>query len=346
MIIVVGFFILLISIILSIYILYIKNKYVPPGPSPPGPIPPSPPGQYQNSCRPKDLSSKLVGPYETCGGEGWTGPTECCCKDFICDGNESYKQCKPKTPSFPKTGPYMTHYWDCCKPSCAWRAPNNLLVKSCDKTGNDVVSPDKGNVCVNSPESSSGMCKGISKNNKKGQYPWIDTDENGKKVLYGYGAIGGDPKKDNNCGKCYEVTFYNARNIDKAIIMVTNGGDSTGQNVDLAVPGGGFGEFNGCKNYSNWKNLYLPDGPCASNPNTPPSKTPNCSQYGGPHDESYCDSMFSDDPEANKSCKDILWGVFGQVGCTNDSGYPANLFIKEKKEITCPSKLTSVLVEN
>ena len=89
-----------------------------------------------------------------------------------------------------------------------------------------------------------------------------------------------------------------------------------------------------------------PEGPCASNPNTPPSKTPNCSQYGGPHDESYCDSMFSDDPEANKSCKDILWGVFGQVGCTNDSGYPANLFIKEKKEITCPSKLTSVLVEN
>lgn len=234
----------------------------------------------------------------------------------------------------------MTHYWDCCKPSCAWNvASNTNLIKSCDSTGTNIVSSDMKNVCVNS--SASAACKGYSKHNKKGQYPWI-ANENGEKILYGYGAIGtdGDDSDKSYCGKCYEVTFKNARNIDKAKIMIINGGDSKPGNIDLAVPGGGFGKFSGCRNYSNWKNLYIDDGgPCDPN-----NDNPNCEKYGGIKDESYCDSMFASDEEAKTACKDILWGVFGQVGCNNDSGYPSNLYIDTKKEITCPDKLKSILV--
>jgi hypothetical protein len=283
------------------------------------------------------LPSNLVGSYGTCGGQGYKGPTKCCCEDQECKDKGGYSQCVPKPKKNSESDPHMTHYWDCCKPSCAWDTPDNKnLVKSCDSSGKKVVSTDVENVCDES--NGSGMCTGYAKDNNQGQYPWI-YEENGEKILYGYGAVPGDNKK--NCGKCYEVTFKNARNIDKARIMVTNGGDSTPGNIDFAVPGGGFGQFNGCKNYSNWKNLYTDDGgPC-----DPDKDTSNCARYGGIKDESYCDSMFATDPEAKKACKDILWGVFGQVGCNNDAGYPSNLYIDSKKEITCPSVLKSITVK-
>ena len=231
----------------------------------------------------------------------------------------------------------MSHYWDCCKPSCAWDVRSNPnLIKSCDSTGTNIVGSDMTNVCDNL--SGSAVCKGYAKKNKQGQYPWI-AHENGENILYGYGAIGTDDHDSDKsyCGKCYEITFKNARNIDKAKIMIINGGNSKKGNIDLAVPGGGFGAHDGCKNYSNWKNMYIPSGPCDPN-----GDNSNCEQYGGIKDETYCTSIFGSDEEALTACKDVLWGVFGQVGCNTDAGYPSNLYFKTKKEITCPSVLTSI----
>ena len=343
-------FILLVSItsiILSTIKITRKSKNNTPPPTPAGPPPPTPagpppgppkcppssppPSNSSNDCK----FTNKVKSYGKCGGTGYSGPTECCCIDEKCVGNENYKQCEPQT-NIDKTLPFMTHYWDCCKPSCSWVANSTdqggSLVKTCNITGENVISNDEKSVQDGGP---STMCKG--ENNGKGQYPWIEY-ENGKKVLYGFGALSGD-QIGKDCGKCFEITFENARNIDSAKIMITNGGDSKAGNIDLAVPGGGFGANNCCKSYSDWSVYKSQCGPC-----DPYSKTKDCEIYGGIKDQKYCDTIFGSDDEAKKACNDILWGIFGQVGCNNDSGYPPNIYMTTRKEITCPDKLKQALV--
>jgi len=267
------------------------------------------------------LPSGTAGSYKQCGGQNWKGPTVCCCDDQKCSGDQNYKQCTPHSnASVVNSIGQMTHYWDCCKPSCAWPGGQGLLVKSCDSTGATKSDPNAKSVCDDS--SGSATCKD--------QMPWIEDG-----ILYGFGAVAGDPKTSDICGKCYELEFSNARSITKAQVMVTNGGDSAPGNVDFLVPGGGFGQFNGCSSYGGWS-VYTPQGPCS-----PGSDSPECAQYGGFKGEKYCDSAFPGDLTAAKACHDILFSVFPQIGCNHDAGYPPNLEITSKTEIPCPPALSS-----
>jgi hypothetical protein len=219
----------------------------------------------------------------------------------------------------------MTHYWDCCKPSCSFENKGGHPIKNCNRSGSDVVrfTDDIKSVCDGGEGS---MCRGT--HNGKGQYPWVETNQ-GERILYGYGALTGDGAA---CGSCFEVKFKNARSIDRAVIMITNGGDSGAGNIDLAVPGGGFGEkTQGCKSYP-WKVDSVPSS--------------DISTYGGIHDPKYCDTIFENDSDARRACHEVLWGVFGQVGCDLDAGYPPNLFFQDgyPKKIACPAQLTSSYV--
>ena len=71
----------------------------------------------------------------------------------------------------------------------------------------------------------------------------------------------------------------------------------------------------------------------------PAADTPECALYGGFLKEAYCGSALKGDAAAQKACHDVLWGVFGQVGCNHDAGYPANLVIASKTEVACPKAL-------
>ena len=213
----------------------------------------------------------------------------------------------------------LTHYWDCCKPSCAWPGHLGKIVKSCDAAGEKASSdPDEKSVCDD--PNGSATCRD--------QLPWVSN-----RTLFGFGAVAGDPKTSDVCGKCFEVKFAHARHIDQAVIMVTNGGSSAPGNIDLLVPGGGFGQFTGCRAYVGW-DVYTPTGPCSGS-----GDTAGCAQYGGFKEESYCDTAFKEDAAAQVACHTVLWGVFGQVGCNHDAGYPPNLMVTSRTQISCPQAL-------
>ena len=276
-------------------------------------------------CNPNLSSSDTCadgsyGSYVTCSGE-------CCCDFEECDGN-----CQPKDGTLSEDSiAHMTHYWDCCKPSCAWNDKSgDYQVWSCDNTGENERDGGEG-------DANKSICEGGSVGMCKRQMPWIGDGNNGEdNVLYGYVANSGDGV---GCGKCYELEFSNARNISKAYVMVTNGGDSSSGNFDLLVPGGGFGEFNGCTDYGGWDEAELAN--CSDDTTT--TNVKNCSEYGGFWTIEQCASTFPDDDAARKSCENVLFGVFPQKGCNLDPDgipqYMPDLYISNKTNITCPSEL-------
>ena len=210
----------------------------------------------------------------------------------------------------------MTHYWDCCTPSCAQPGKPGERCTSCVSGYKPEIYdlPTDINICGK---------QGGNKSMCFNQIPWMEG-----KILYGYGAV--STGSSAIYGEVYEVEF-NPNNIVKTgYIMITNDGDSGDNNIDLALPGGGFGEFNGCLQggtnagkdlNSNW-NIH---DAC--------NKGGKCTQYGGFSNISQCDIAFRDDAAALTACKDILFGIFGQMGCNYDAGYQPNLGIKSKKKI-------------
>jgi hypothetical protein len=328
--------IILIAIGITLFIVFKPKKVhhgkVPPSPpggkpkptpSKPTPSPPpSPPSYTISNCTPEDLKkNNKIGSY----GSNCKSDDDCCCMMEKCQKNDTYSQCAPdKGSQWPGTNPpFMTHYWDCCKPTCA-RA-KGITGKQCTSCtpesnyNNPSLDPSQDNpdtnICAKQGENRS-MCKA--------QIPWIED-----RILYGYGAVSGVTP---NCGDCYEIEFNEARNIDKAIIMITNGGDSGTENVDLAVPGGGFGQFNGCLKDGNGEDLnseWNVNEAC---------KSYNCIEYGGFTNQKQCDIAFKNDTIAKKACNDVLFGVFGQMGC-NIGTFPANVSIKKKTKIQCPKQL-------
>jgi len=213
----------------------------------------------------------------------------------------------------------MTHYYDGCRPSCSHATVVSNPINFC--------GPD-GAADANLVDSDTSVCEdGGTAATCKDQYPWVEDG-----VLYGFGAKNGVTGADIPCGTCYELTFSNARNIDKAIVMITNGGDSSGSNIDLMVPGGGLGQYTtGLSSYG-WTNFYsYCDGT---------DDTDECKNTGGFTDEAYCDTAFGSDTAAATACHAVLFSVFGQLGCDNDDGYPPNLNVISQAEVDCPAVLT------
>lgn len=165
--------------------------------------------------------------------------------------NDAWKligACDPKltpapTPRLNGIRGFATRFWDCCKPHCAWdsNVPKGMsALKSCKVDGKS-INPD--------PYDQSGCTDG-SAYQCFNYTPWAVNST----LAYGFGATSdGDV-----CGKCYELQFtgegYHGANPGaaalsgkKMIIQAINIGHDVGSGqVDVMIPGGGVGAFNGC----------------------------------------------------------------------------------------------------
>ena len=171
------------------------------------------PGLTQRSClQPTTSNTPIVTDTPPSGGSGQAGT---------------------KTPSTSTEGlvaGQTTRYWDCAKPSSAWagKGPVSAPVKSCKADGVTPTSDSDADafICTN-------------------QQPF-EVSEN---LSYGFGAISfmGQGESDSTCG-CFKVVFDEGTPVaGKTFIMqATNIGDLGSNHVDIAMPGGGFGQVNRC----------------------------------------------------------------------------------------------------
>eukprot|EP00161_Ancyromonas_sigmoides_P022137 TRINITY_DN672_c0_g1_i3.p2 TRINITY_DN672_c0_g1~~TRINITY_DN672_c0_g1_i3.p2 ORF type:complete len:429 (-),score=154.38 TRINITY_DN672_c0_g1_i3:50-1336(-) len=127
-----------------------------------------------------------------------------------------------------------TRYWDCCKPHGAW--PDKVVgargvVRTCRRDGVAKADPNDKNVCKG------GGGRGIAYAcNNQAAFQGSDG------TYYGFAAAFKDM-----C-TCYELSFTSGLPRGKSmVVQVTNIGDLNSPNhFDLQLPGGGFGENNGC----------------------------------------------------------------------------------------------------
>ncbi|KAL8778724.1 MAG: hypothetical protein Q9213_007277 [Squamulea squamosa] len=127
-----------------------------------------------------------------------------------------------------------TRYWDCCKPSCAWTQPGlTSTVKTCDVNDKPLA---------NGVTAQSGCQQGGTSFMCSDQSPWAVNDN----LAYGFAAV---TASNPTCCQCYKLTFTSEGPIKgkTMIVQATNTGyDVSGTQFDLAMPGGGFGYFDGC----------------------------------------------------------------------------------------------------
>ncbi|KAH7314077.1 RlpA-like double-psi beta-barrel-protein domain-containing protein-containing protein [Rhexocercosporidium sp. MPI-PUGE-AT-0058] len=132
-----------------------------------------------------------------------------------------------------------TRYWDCCKPSCAWPGKAELASGSHPVTTCDIKDSP-----LTDYNTASG-CNGGGAYQCSDESPWAINDS----LAYGFAAVniaGGS--ESSWCCACYELTFTSGPvSGKKMIVQATNtGGDLSGNQFDISMPGGGVGIFNGC----------------------------------------------------------------------------------------------------
>lgn len=213
-----------------------------------------------------------------------------------------------------------THYWDCCKPSCAW--PDQGSAMSCTLDNQIQSNPDEQSGCFGG---NAYQCWSMS--------PWAVSDT----LAYGFAAF-----NSGACGTCYQLEFTGSSSsgyddpgsasISHKIMIVqtvNRGGIAAGQ-FDLLVPGGGVGDFDACS--SQWNatgNLGERYGgfflECRQ-------------QNGGNHDgivncsRNRCQEMFADPQEA-----DLLAGCLFWVDWANVADNPNFRYA----QVDCPADLSA-----
>jgi hypothetical protein len=126
-----------------------------------------------------------------------------------------------------------SRYWDCCKPSCGWKANagGRTPANSCGPQNQNLGASDTANACFDN--GSAFMCWN--------EAPWAVDDT----LAYGFAAHNGVP-----CGRCYQIQFNggghdgqnnSALNNKTMIVQVTNIGGIGSDQFDLLIPGGGVG---------------------------------------------------------------------------------------------------------
>ncbi|KAK4626309.1 Endoglucanase [Fulvia fulva] len=125
---------------------------------------------------------------------------------------------------------------DCCKGSCAWpgKADVSQPVTTCDKNDQPITDIDAKSGCDGGD---AYMCSS--------QSPWVVSDS----LAYGFAAVSAPGGSESSiCCACYELTFTSTSIAGKKmIVQATNTGSDVGEGqFDLAMPGGGVGQFNGC----------------------------------------------------------------------------------------------------
>jgi hypothetical protein len=217
-------------------------------------------------------------------------------------------------PQISGTNGWASRYWDCCKPSCGWKANSNPPVPSCNKDGTTRAGVDNKNGCEGG--GTAFECYDFS--------PWYDAGTN---MAYGFAAYNGVA-----CGTCFMLQFtgsgHSGVNAGAAalkgqqmVVQVINIGGIEANQFDVLIPGGGVGAMNGCA--TQWG-----------------SSTDLGSQYGGLLSECSGDAT---------CMKGKCTSVFGNVssvlkaGCDWFTGWyssadnPALVY----KQVSCPSQLSS-----
>ena len=229
---------------------------------------------------------------------------------------------------------WATRYWDCCSPHCSWpEHAHGTPAKTCDNKGKNPVG------------GGGSICSGGYQTTCTSQIPF--TIDGCSDMGFAFAAVpasnGGD------CGKCFQLTFtgtgkyhgkqdgttgdknHQAIKGKKLIIMVTNiGGDVNQGQFDIMIPGGGFGQFNGCSqmgwnmNDSKYNNEYKYGGllsECEKESKYNEAKTLKCLK-------SKCETAFGSDTEAQEGCMFL-------AGFMHAAGNPMH----EYTEVECPDVL-------
>lgn len=141
-----------------------------------------------------------------------------------------------------------TRYWDCCKQGCSWTGKQGTPVDSCNLSGQ--------NVGVNDQVRSA--CDGGDGQTCHGMAPWAYSSQ----VAYGYAAVNAA-----SCGSCWQLQFTGSSQSAGSdpgsqaiagktmIVMATNTGDIGAHHFDILIPGGGWGQNEGCARSLGIQNL-------------------------------------------------------------------------------------------
>lgn len=224
---------------------------------------------------------------------------------------------------------FASRYWDGCKPSCSWTGNTNKLAKQCSANGKTQLTD----------YSARSVCDGGPAATCTSHIPF--TKDGCTNIGFAFAAV---PSNSPACGRCFELTFTgegkyeskkNHRNLKgkKLIVMASNiGGDVSGGQFDILIPGGGWGIFNGLSGYG-WGSQGKQYGGLLS-------ECEESAGYNGSDDEIYtkrkeclinkCNSVFSSDSEAKSGC--LFLANFMEA-----AGNPLHTY----KEVNCPAELSS-----
>lgn len=224
---------------------------------------------------------------------------------------------------------FASRYWDGCKPSCSWKENTNNLAKQCSANGKTQLTD----------YSARSVCDGGTAATCTSHIPF--TKDGCTNIGFAFAAV---PSNSPACGRCFELTFTgegkyeskkNHRNLKgkKLIVMASNiGGDVSGGQFDILIPGGGWGIYNGLSGYG-WGSQGKQYGGLLS-------ECEESAGYSGSDDEIYtkrkeclinkCNSVFSSDSEAKQGC--LFLANFMEA-----AGNPLHNY----KEVNCPAELSS-----
>jgi hypothetical protein len=197
-----------------------------------------------------------------------------------------------------------TRYWDCCKPSCAWNAPNAPGNLTCDINNNPDHNKNDQSGCSGGGAYS---CWDLS--------PWSVSCQ----LSYGFAATS---TSNLTCGRCYQLDFHGQGLDGKSMIVqaINDGGDVQGNQFDILIPGGGVGAFNGCSTQWHNSNLGQQYGGFLA----------TCGSGGASCVENMCQQVFGSDAQLMAGCS---WFT----GWFNTANNPTITY----QQVSCPSDLTA-----
>jgi hypothetical protein len=149
-----------------------------------------------------------------------------------------------------------SRYWDCCKPHCSWPEKTKHFAANCNKDGIEI--PCYKTITNGTWTGTQGTKSGCDADGEAymcySHVPFALCDE----LSLGFAAV---PANNDICGKCYQIDFDGGFHNGEAkpahllmkgktmIVMASNiGGDVSGGQFDMMIPGGGLGAFkSGCQ---------------------------------------------------------------------------------------------------
>lgn len=203
----------------------------------------------------------------------------------------------------------LTHYWDCCRPSCSWDQGQNVSRianrSMCDARTADRLGSGSAGAKSSCDVHGAGavMCPD--------QAPFFDSETH---TWMGFVASPNGAFTD--CCECYELSLEGG---DTLTVQVTNHGDVHGA-LDLLVPGGGFGDFDGCSV------IFPSAGNVAQD------------RFGGLHSPQDCSVAFRGWPRLVASCEWMFEsGVFPYPA--PGVSFAGSALISNMTSVVCPAAL-------